>query len=144
MDHGELEARESIRDLVARYNANGDAGRFPQVMELFAPDAVMDIGDGRVYTGAEEILTIFTGVRDRVGSVEPLHLRHFTATHQIDVLDAATATGRCYFQVFTASGLDHWGRYLDGYRVVDGRWRFARRRVAVDGRSPGSRFGKGP
>jgi hypothetical protein len=144
MDPGELEARESIRDLVARYNANGDAGRFSQVLELFAPDAVMDIGDGRLYTGPDEILTIFTGVRDRTGSDEPVHLRHFTATHQVDVLDEVTATGRSYFQVLTTSGLDHWGRYLDEYRVVDGRWRFARRRVTVDGRSPGSRFGDGP
>ena len=39
----ELVARESIRDLVARYNANGDSGRFDQVMALFAPDAVMEI-----------------------------------------------------------------------------------------------------
>ena len=33
----------AIRDLVARYNANGDSGRFDQVLELFAPDAVMEI-----------------------------------------------------------------------------------------------------
>ena len=32
----ELVARESIRDLVARYNPNGDSGRFDQVVELFA------------------------------------------------------------------------------------------------------------
>ena len=42
----ELEARESIRDIVARYNANGDSGRFDEVMVLFAPDAVMQVGDG--------------------------------------------------------------------------------------------------
>ncbi|MET0627555.1 MAG: nuclear transport factor 2 family protein [Acidimicrobiia bacterium] len=41
----ELSAREEIRDLVARYNANGDTGRFPQVLELFAPDAVMHTGE---------------------------------------------------------------------------------------------------
>jgi hypothetical protein len=32
-----LVARESIRDLVARYNANGDTGRFAQVLDLFRP-----------------------------------------------------------------------------------------------------------
>ena len=36
MELWELVARESIRDLVARYNANGDSGRFDQVLELFA------------------------------------------------------------------------------------------------------------
>ena len=43
MELWELVARESIRDLVARYNANGDAGRFDQVWTLFADDAVMEL-----------------------------------------------------------------------------------------------------
>jgi len=34
----------------------------------------------------------------------------------------------------------HWGRYLDEYRVVDGEWRFAQRRVLVDALSPHSIF----
>jgi SnoaL-like protein len=141
MEHWELAAREAIRDLVARYNANGDTARFTQVVELFAPDAVMDLGDRRLYTGQDEILTIFTGSRDRAnGDHPPVYLRHMTATHQIDVIDASTATGRCYYQVLTAIGLDHWGRYIDKYRTVDGRWRFASRRVTVDGRAPGSLF----
>ena len=38
MELWQLIARESIRDLVARYNANGDTGRFAQVRELFSPD----------------------------------------------------------------------------------------------------------
>jgi hypothetical protein len=141
MEHWELAARESIRDLVVRYNANGDTGRFAQVLELFAPDAVMDLGDGRLYTGREEILSIFTGARDRAsagGSDSSWYLRHMTATHQIDIVDESTASGRCYYHVLTAVGLDHWGRYIDEYRVVDGTWRFARRRVTVDGRSAGS------
>ena len=54
MEHWELDAREQLRDLVARYNANGDTGRFEQVLDLFAPDAVMEIGDGRTYTGRDE------------------------------------------------------------------------------------------
>jgi ketosteroid isomerase-like protein len=138
-----LEAREEIRDLVARYNANGDSGRFEQVMELFAPDAVMDVGDGRTYTGPGEIIEIFTGARDGVDySDHPVYLRHMTATHQIDVIDRTHATGRCYFQVLTAIGLDHWGRYVDEYTVADGRWRFARRRVSVDGRSPNALFAR--
>lgn len=138
MDIRQLLAREGIGDLVARYNSNGDAGRFEQVMELFTADAVMEFGD-RVYTGHEEILTIFTGTRDRVrGGETPGYVRHFTATHQIDLIDETTATGRCYFAVVSPTGLDHWGRYLDEYRAVDGRWLFARRRIRVDGVSPTS------
>jgi hypothetical protein len=142
MDLQELLARESIRDLIGRYNSNGDAGRFSQVMELFALDAVMEV-DGVTYTGVDEILTIFTGTQARTRAIEadaPAYIRHLTASHQIDVLDESVATGRCYFAVLTPIGLDHWGRYVDRYRVVDGRWRFAHRRVTVDGFSPRSLF----
>jgi SnoaL-like domain len=136
----ELAAREEIRDLVARYNANGDTARFAQVIELFALDATMDTGD-RVYTGHDEIIEIFTGARDGAEyHGNPIYVRHFTGTHQIDVASESTASGRCYYQVLTAVGLDHWGRYLDEYKVVDGRWRFARRRVTIDGRNPDSLF----
>ncbi len=141
MELWELAAREEIRDLVARYNANGDTGRFEQAMELFAPDAVMDPSDGRIYTGPGEIIEIFTGARDGADyQGQPIYVRHMTATHQIDLVDESTATGRCYYQVLTAVGLDHWGRYIDEYKTVDGRWRFARRRVTVDGRNPNSLF----
>jgi 3-phenylpropionate/cinnamic acid dioxygenase small subunit len=146
MDLWELDARESIRDLVARYNANGDTGRFANVLELFAPDAAMIVDSG-IMTGHAEILTIFTGARDNyaetTGTAEhapPPYLRHMTATHQIDIIDRSAAKGRCYYQVLTSIGLDHWGRYIDEYRTVEGAWKFATRRVTVDGRSPSALF----
>jgi hypothetical protein len=144
MEHWELEAREAIRDLVARYNANGDTGRFDQVVELFAPDAVMDVQGQPPRTGQDEIRTIFTAARDRADYGDnPVYVRHMTATLQIDLLDPWTAKGRCYYQVLTAIGLDHWGRYIDDYRVVEGVWKFARRRVTVDGRNPAALFVRG-
>ena len=137
MESWELVARESVRDLVARYNANGDSGRFDQVVELFAPDAVMEV-DGREYRGRDEIRTIFTtaadSIRDRPG---PPFVRHHTSTLQIDVDGLASATARCYYQVLMAHGLDHWGRYIDQFGVVDGRWLFTRRREVLDGVVPG-------
>jgi ketosteroid isomerase-like protein len=141
MEQWELVAREEIRDIVARYNANGDTGRFEQVLELFAPDAIMDAGGGRIYKGRDEIVEIFTGAKDRADYGDhPVYLRHMTATLQIDVIDQSTAKGRCYYQVLTGIGLDHWGRYIDEYKPVDGRWRFARRRVTIDGQHPHSLF----
>ena len=140
MEIWEVVARESIRDVVARYNSNGDSGRFDEVVELFAPDAVMQLPT-RTCTGHDEIRSIFTGVQQRVRSGEaPAYVRHYTATHRIDVLDATHATGRCYYAVLTPAGLDHWGRYVDEYRVIDGRWKFASRRVTVDGAAEGSVF----
>ncbi|HET6811422.1 MAG TPA: nuclear transport factor 2 family protein [Acidimicrobiales bacterium] len=144
MELWELDARESIRDLVTRYNSNGDSGRFPQVLELFAPDAVMEIvgadGETTAYRGRDEIVTVFTGARDRWGaSAErrgaPAYIRHCVFTHQVDLLDRTHARGRCYFQVLMAHGLDHWGRYLDEYEMHGGRWLFSLRRVTTDGRA---------
>jgi hypothetical protein len=146
METWELLAREGIRDLVARYNANGDSGRITQVLELFAPDATMEItsegGETRTYRGVGEIETIFTGAietfRAEAGRRDqPGYVRHCVATHQIDVGDRQHAKGRCYFFVIRANGLDHWGRYVDEYEERDGRWRFTYRKVTTEGRQRG-------
>ena len=142
MDGWELDAREQIRDLVARYNANGDSGRYPQVLDLFAEDAVMHLPSGS-HRGRAEIEQMFREAATRTGSSDDAtsratFIRHHTpATLQIDVTSKDTASSRCYFQVLTDRGLDHWGRYLDRYVCTDGRWRFVERTVAVDGRVPG-------
>ncbi len=145
MELWELIARESIRDLVARYNANGDSGRFEQVLSVFAENAVMEIvgADGEVqrFEGTEQIATIFTGTKagwDAAAAGQARHhIRHFVATHQIDLVDPAHASGRSYFAVIMNHGLDHWGRYIDEYEEHEGRWVIARRRTYTDGRTPG-------
>jgi len=152
----ELLAREAIRDLVVRYNSNGDTGRFEQVWDLFVEDAVMEVGTARgertVYQGLEEVKRIFTGAQGRVldqgAAGTTAYVRHFTATHQIDVVDDNHAAGRCYFAVIIGNGdgdggLDHWGRYIDDYVKVDGGWRFQVRRVYVDGAIESSWFSRG-
>jgi hypothetical protein len=137
MESWELIARASIRDLVARYNANGDSGRFAQLLELFAPDAEMDVG-GRPHRGRPAIEAMFRSVAQRTGPDKSARfIRHFTAVHQIDVLGPGEARGRCYYFVLTDRGLDHWGRYVDEYRCLDGRWVFWRRKVTTDAALPG-------
>jgi uncharacterized protein (TIGR02246 family) len=138
MEVWELIARESIRDLVARYNANGDAGRFGPMLELFAEDAVLEI-PGSTHRGKTEIRALFEGVSQRTGAGgSAAFIRHFTATHQIDLLSETEARGRCYYAVLTDRGLDHWGRYLDHYRKTDGLWRFHHRKVTTDATTPNS------
>ena len=142
MDLAELIARESVRDLVARYNANADTGRFDEAVELFAPDAVLEIGAAR-HEGRDGIRALFAGTRETVAAHSggaPRYLRHYTATLQIDVTSATTARSRCYYAVLLDHGLDHWGRYVDEFAEIDARWRFTRRRVTVDGRAEGSMF----
>lgn len=139
MEHWELAARESIRDLVARYNTNGDAGRFDPMLELFTEDASMELPDG-VHRGLPAIRAIFEGASSSTGDAPGTRakfIRHFTATHQIDLASQSEARGSCYFVVYTDRGADHWGRYIDDYRCVDGRWLFAGRKVTVDGSVPG-------
>jgi hypothetical protein len=144
----DLLARESIRDLVARYNSYGDSGRFEPLFELFAEHAVMEVdspaGGPNRYEGRERVKEIFTGAKDKIGGQtatgRPGYLRHFTATHQIDLVDADHATGRLYFMVLMDGGIDHWGRYTDRYVRQDGTWKFEFRRAAVDGQSPTSWF----
>jgi len=141
----ELAAREQIRGLVAAYNALGDRGRFDAVMALFAEDAVMDVGDGRSYEGLDQIRTIFTGTSDSIldrdgdsgGGGGPRFLQHHTTGLHITIEGRAEANGHSYFTVMTDRGVDHWGRYQDAYRPVDGHWRFASRRVRIDGTTPG-------
>jgi ketosteroid isomerase-like protein len=137
MEHWELAARESIRDLVARYNANGDAGRFDPMLELFCADAVMELPD-RTCRGRAEIRAFFEQIAARTGrKAGARFVRHFTATHQIDVEGPDRASGRAYYLVLTDSGPDHWGRYVDRYQCEEGRWRFAHRKVTLDAAVPG-------
>ena len=145
MEVWELVAREGIRDVVARYNANGDAGRSPRCSTCSSPRPPWSWstdrnGEVQRYEGHEAISTIFTGTRDRSAATttgptdRPGHVRHFVATHQIDLEDRTHATGRSYFAVLMPHGLDHWGRYLDRYEERDGRWLFTQRRALADGR----------
>jgi uncharacterized protein (TIGR02246 family) len=138
----EIAAREAVRDLIARYNATGDSGRFDELRNLFAPDAVLDT-DGVVHEGRDAIGALFESVRDSLatraaaGDV-PRYIRHHTSTIQIDVLGPTSARSRCYYQVLLPHGLDHWGRYIDEFGVVDGRWVFTKRREILDGCVEGS------
>jgi hypothetical protein len=140
MEIWELVARESARDLVARYNACGDADEIDAMVDLFARDAVIDVGEWGCHAGRDAIRAFFEGVRRPVSEkpeAQTRFIRHFTATHRIDVERAGRARGQCYFLVLTRDGLDHWGRYLDEYTVEDGAWRFAHRSVVVEGMTPG-------
>jgi ketosteroid isomerase-like protein len=139
MELWEIEARECIRDLVARYNANGDSGRIDQMMALFAEEAVMLIPPSGEYVGRKAIRAFLGSVAKGTASNANRDdggvrfIRHFTATHQIDVLDREKAVGRSYFAVLTDRGLDHWGRYVDEYRRIDDRWQFWHRTCTTDG-----------
>ncbi len=142
MEQPELVARERIRDLVARYAHAADRGRFDDVAALFSPSGVLELPDGRVLSGRSAIRDFLVGTAGRfaAGGARRV-LRHHVSSHVVDLDGPDGASGRAYFLVVTAAGPDHWGCYSDRY-VRDGdAWLFARRKVRVDGRAPGSLVG---
>ncbi len=137
MEAWEVAAREAIRELVARYAQLADRGRLDDLVALFLPDGVLRIDDRPPLAGRDAIRAFLGGTATDLTATTRV-LRHHTSTHAIDVAGPTEATGACYFLVVTDRGPDHWGRYRDVYRVHDGAWRFAERRVRVDGSAPGS------
>jgi hypothetical protein len=145
MELWELAARESIRDRIARWNSNGDAGRFTEMVAVLAPDVEFEPTPATVLHGRDAVLEYLGGVGsgappDRSGRYVPEGgrptLRHFTSTIQIDLLSETMARVRSYYQVVSSVGLDHWGRYLDDFGVVDGEWLITRRTITTEGVEP--------
>jgi len=134
------QAREAIRDLVARYNAYGDTGRFDELLELFTVEAWVEIPERGRYEGRNELRKLFTGAAQSASpGAKPERIAHHVSglVVDLDTDDPTSAKGSCYYAVLGQIGLDHWGRYRDIYRIEDRAWRFASRRVTVDGRVPG-------
>jgi SnoaL-like protein len=153
MEMWELVARESIRDRIARWNAKGDAGKLTEMVEVLAPDVEFQAANSPVLHGRDAVLAFLGGVHEEgdgkseratnaasTGRYLPQgarpSIRHFTGTTQIDFTSQTTATVRTYYAVLSSFGLDHWGRYLDEFSLVDGSWLISRRTVTTDGIDP--------
>lgn len=142
MELWELAAREQIRVTLARYNHNGDRGRVTQLAEQFAPDGVLEISGGPTYEGREAIEAgLGGGVEERIAGAgdgpKPI-VRHHVSSVLIEDVTPEEAHAASYFAVMSRDGLDHWGRYRDTLKVVDGEWKIAHRYVRVDARVEGS------
>lgn len=139
MDLDQLSARESIRDLVARYNLYGDTGRLEEMAGLFAPDGVLEhreAGSSTEHVGPDGVLAFVRAYAEQLGaSGASTPVFHSVGTHVIDLIDADHADGRAYVQMLGADGLEEWGHYRDQYRREAGSWRFARRRATTVGRA---------
>ena len=82
----------------------------------------------------EPIRAFLGATKSRLAGVSAGALvRHHVSNLRIAVAGPTDATGAAYFFVITQHGPDHWGRYRDRYVCVDGNWRFAHRRVRLDG-----------
>lgn len=123
-----LEDRMEILDLAARYSHASDHGDGAALAETFTEDGIFEgAGEPRQGRAAHLAATNALGASGLV-------IRHFTSNPVIEG-DGDAATMLLYVEVKNLADPSTpmlVGRYHDELRRVDGRWRFARRRVEVD------------
>lgn len=118
-----LEAREAIRQLVARYALALDSRNVADLVRLFVPD--VRTADGEV--GRDALASWFDAI------LRPYRATfHLTGGHVIDLVDADHATGVLYCRPEHEVG-DLWivmpMQYWDRYERHDGEWLFRSRSV---------------
>ena len=139
MEAWELEARERIRETIAAYAHRVDGGRFDDLLELFAPDGVLEVEGEPPLRGRHAIHAFVTGTgRDLAVGTGAARIRHHVSNVLIELDGPDRARARCYFLAVTDLGVDHWGRYRDVLGRDGDVWRFVHRRVRTDGAAPGS------
>jgi ketosteroid isomerase-like protein len=133
-----LEDREQIRELQATYCFLVDDRRFDELVdEFFTEDARCDFRDTKgkvgplVSAGRDEIRAFFTDV---VATL--LEDMCHTVHNERIVVAGDSASAECYFELTalhpaTGDGVVGAGRYVDLYRRVEGKWRFAERNARI-------------
>lgn len=134
----ELIARTAITDVMLLYTRAGDAGSVDDFTSCFSPDGVLET-HGRSSRGHAEITAFVHDIGALFRQQEGfLPARHHLASMWVERTGADESRGGAYFSLVAASGLDHWGTYSDRFVRRDGRWRFARRTVRIEGARHGS------
>jgi hypothetical protein len=137
MDDIELRTRVGAADLLSTYQFLADSGKTSELSELFLPNAVFK-SNCEELVGPEAILDFFRRTGDAFTSAGLLPARHHLSSVHIEPRpDGSAATYAC-FQLVGSGGLDHWGTYRDEVVNTEDGWRFARRKVKVEGHIPGS------
>ncbi len=138
MLESEAIAREEIRALLIEYVQCADRGRTERMLELFAPDALMEPTGDAACRGRDEIRAYFekAGRSARAFMAEPYLRHHLSSIHiELDGPSEARTTG--YFLAITDTGPDHWGRYRDVLRHDGSAWQIHHRLLQLEGRTPG-------
>lgn len=132
--------RLDIADLLNRYGHTYDEGGFDGLGDLFTEDGEFEIrgrisGMPSVLRGRDEIVAHMGA---RFDATRPAQRRHLTTNLVIDDAGPGRVTTACYLllgsTVDGALSLPVTGRYLDDLtQGDDGRWRFRRRVLTLDG-----------
>jgi hypothetical protein len=129
---------EAIKTLRIVYGHLLDGHRLDRIDEVFAADAVCDLGQG-LLCGLIEIRAALAQAfieydTEHRGSFPFLHA---VTNHWIEFIDADTAQGRCYLidlHTVTKTEREPWillGSYADEYTRIDGQWRITRSQLDV-------------
>lgn len=141
MDDTELKVRIGAAHLLATYQYLADSGKTRQLAALFAPDGVLEVA-GAAYRGPDGVLGFFQNTKNAFMAADILPARHHLSSIYIDPRPDGCAHTYACFQFIGTRGLDHWGVYRDvvlpDHVAGAGGWRFAHRRVEVEGCSPNS------
>jgi len=140
MEQRELVARELIRQLIAEYTWCGDFGNTEGFASGFTHDGILDIKGRETLRGRAAVLdavrNAFWLPPDMLAKRRAAGpFRHHVSNLRIAIDDERNARAWAYFFVLGARGPNHWGRYTDTLRLEEGQWRFALRRVSIDGAS---------
>jgi hypothetical protein len=145
----ELLARESIRHTIASYNIAGDRLRVDDFVAVFTEDAVFESDGARAESAfrcegrpsIQEWISGWLHGADAPPGVKQTHfVRHHLTTSLIEITGPDTAKARTYWVVYTDTGPDHCGYYLDQFRKTGDRWLIAHRKVRIDWRACDSTF----
>lgn len=130
----ELEDREEIREVIARYGFTADLGHDEEYVAQYTEDGEYDTGKGH-HRGHHELYEfIHSPEGGHKKYVEGRGSQH--TSHNLYIrIDGDTAWAECYSVVFVRTGPenDAFGVHTAAYnhwdfRRVDGRWRIRRRR----------------
>ncbi len=124
----ELEDRDQIKELTARYCWHVAHGEGEKVAGLFTDDGVLEVTDGsfKPVHGKEALLKFY-----RTSVNQPELAIPFIQNHIIEV-KGDEAEGTCGIEArFSRNGesVTAAGYYEDRYRRVNGKWLFAQRRI---------------
>src|SRR3954451_16202386 len=125
----DLQSKEEIRTLLARYNNDVDA-RDPAWVDHFTAQGVLE-APGRTAQGRAELEAFLASL----GAPGHGIVRHFAVNEVIEV-DGDNASMRCAFlvRIKRRDGTEMLGSgtYDDLLERTDGRWRFVRRSALAD------------
>lgn len=126
-DVAALLAREAIRDLPVRYCDCVWRDDIDSIVKLFTDDGSFTA----VFNGKETSVEGRPALKEFFVAGLSIQPRPYIHNHVVDLVDANSATGRCYLDLYSArNNMSQLGAgyYEDAYSRVDGTWKFRSRR----------------